>query len=113
MLVGIILEIVAITLLASGFPVGVPSVLLGLGLGLVMPEFLVMFVKLSHHCQRGTANTTHLLASEVGFASGIAVACYFDLEADKMLYTGQVVAVIALILFILVTYPYYKRKKVR
>ena len=112
-LVGIILEIVAITLLASGFPVGVPSVLLGLGLGLVMPEFLVMFVKLSHHCQRGTANTTHLLASEVGFASGIAVACYFDLEADKMLYTGQVVAVIALIFFILVTYPYYKRKKVR
>jgi len=107
------LEIVAITLLASGFPVGVPSVLLGLGLGLVMPEFLVMFVKLSHHCQRGTANTTHLLASEVGFASGIAVACYFDLEADKMLYTGQVVAVIALIFFILVTYPYYKRKKVR
>ena len=39
-LVGIILEIVAITLLASGFPVGVPSILLGLGLGLVMPEFL-------------------------------------------------------------------------
>ena len=112
-LVGIILEIVAITLLASGFPVGVPSILLGLGLGLVMPEFLVMFVKLSHHCQRGTANTTHLLASEVGFASGIAVACYFDLEADKMLYTGQVRAVIALIFFILVTYPYYKRKKVR
>lgn len=84
-----------------------------LGLGLVMPEFLVMFVKLSHHCQRGTANTTHLLASEVGFSSGIAVACYFDLEADKMLYTGQVVAVIALIFFILVTYPYYKNKKVR
>ena len=112
-LVGIILEIVAITLLASGFPVGVPSILLGLGLGLVMPEFLVMIVKLSHHCQRGTANTTHLLASEVGFASGIAVACYFDLEADKMLYTGQVIAVIALIFFILVTYPYYKRKKVR
>ena len=107
------LRLVAITLLASGFPVGVPSILLGLGLGLVMPEFLVMFVKLSHHCQRGTANTTHLLASEVGFASGIAVACYFDLEADKMLYTGQVVAVIALIFFILVTYPYYKRKKVR
>ena len=34
-LVGMILEIVAITRLASGFPVGVPSILLGLGLGLV------------------------------------------------------------------------------
>ena len=68
-LVGMILEIVAILCWLPGFPVGVPSILLGLGLGLVMPEFLVMFVKLSHHCQRGTANTTHLLASEVGFSS--------------------------------------------
>ena len=33
------------------------AVLMGLGLGLVTPEFLMMFVKLSQHCQRGTANT--------------------------------------------------------
>mgnify|MGYP000093238430 CR=1 FL=1 len=85
-LVGIILEIVAITLLAFRFSGRRTFRTFGFGTGLVMPEFLVMFVKLSHHCQRGTANTTHLLASEVGFASGIAVACYFDLEADKMLY---------------------------
>lgn len=42
------------------------AVLMGLGLGLVTPEFLMMFVKLSQHCQRGTANTTHLLAWELG-----------------------------------------------
>ena len=33
------------------------AVLLGLSLGLIAPEFLTMFVKLSQHCQRGTART--------------------------------------------------------
>ena len=89
------------------------SVLLGLGLGLTMPEFLMIFVKLSHHCQRGTANTTHLLASEVGISLGIATACYMELDTDKMLHTGQMVASIALLFFVLVTYPYYIKKKVR
>lgn len=77
-----------------------------------MPEFLVMFVKLSHHCH-GYGKYHSSVGQQSDLASGIAVACYFDWEADKMLYTGQVVAVIALIFFILVTYPYYKRKKVR
>ena len=61
-IMGLGLEILAICLLKAGYSSGISSVLLGLGLGLIMPEFLVMFVKLSHHCQRGTANTTHLLA---------------------------------------------------
>lgn len=64
-IMGLGLEILAICLLKAGYSSGISSVLLGLGLGLIMPEFLVMFVKLSHHCQRGTANTTHLLAGEV------------------------------------------------
>ena len=111
-IMGLGLEILAISLLNST-PIGVSSMLLGLGLGFVMPEFLTMFVKLSHHCQRGTANTTHLLASEMGISLGIAAACCMELDTDKMLHIGQIAASIALIFFVLVTYPYYKRKKVR
>ena len=111
-IMGLGLEILAISLLNST-PIGVSSMLLGLGLGFVMPEFLIMFVKLSHHCQRGTANTTHLLASEMGISLGIAAACCMELDTDKMLHIGQIVVSIALIFFVLVTYPYYKRKKVR
>lgn len=51
-IMGLGLEILAICLLKAGYSSGISSVLLGLGLGLIMPEFLVMFVKLSHHCQR-------------------------------------------------------------
>ena len=110
---GIGLEMVAMSLLNTDLSIGISSVLLGLGLGLTMPEFLMIFVKLSHHCQRGTANTTHLLASEVGISLGIATACYMELDTDKMLHTGQMVASIALLFFVLVTYPYYIKKKVR
>lgn len=112
-IIGIGLEMVAMFLLNTNLSIGISSVCLGLGLGLTMPEFLMMFVKLSHHCQRGTANTTHLLASEVGISLGIATACYMELDTDKMLYTGQMVASIALLFFVLVTYPYYIKKKVR
>lgn len=112
-IVGIGLEMLAMSLLDPNGSISAPSVLLGLGLGLVMPEFLVMFVKLSHHCQRGTANTTHLLASEVGISLGIATACYLDLDTDKMLHIGQIVALVSLAFFVIATYPYYIRKKVR
>ncbi|KAB6406434.1 MFS transporter, partial [Bacteroides xylanisolvens] len=112
-IIGIGLEMVAMSLLNTDLSIGISSVLLGLGLGLTMPEFLMIFVKLSHHCQRGTANTTHLLASEVGISLGIATACYMELDTDKMLHTGQMVASIALLFFVLVTYPYYIKKKVR
>lgn len=110
---GIGLELIALYLLNTDISIGVSSVLLGVGLGFILPDFLVMFVKLSHHCQRGTANTTHLLATEVGISLGIATACYMESDADKMLHTGQIVAWIALLFFVLITYPYYIRKKVR
>lgn len=110
---GIGLEILAMSLLMGNSSVMLVSVLLGLGLGLVMPEFLVMFVKLSHHCQRGTANTTHLLACEIGIALGIAVACHLEVDTARMLHIGQIVSCVALLFFLLITYPYYKRRKVR
>ena len=112
-IIGLGLEIVAISLLNTDISIGISSVLLGLGLGFILPEFLVMFVKLSHHCQRGTANTTHLLATEIGISLGIVTACYMELDTDKMLHTGQIVASIALLFFVLITYPYYIKKKVR
>ena len=91
------------------------AILMGLGLGLVTPEFLMMFVKLSQHCQRGTANTTHLLAWELGVGLGIASACHLHLTANEHVVcrVGLLAAIVALAFFVLITYPYFKRKKVR
>lgn len=93
----------------------VAAVLLGIGLGLVTPEFLMMFVKLSQHCQRGTANTTHLLAWEAGIALGIATVCYLETTASQEVayQVGMLSVVVALAFFVLITYPYFKKKRVR
>lgn len=110
-IIGIGLEMVALSLLKAGVSLVIPSIVLGLGLGCVIPEFLIMFVKLSYHCQRGTANTTHLLACETGVALGIVAACC--LETNALLFTGHIVASLALLFFVWITYPYYNKMKVR
>lgn len=91
------------------------AVLFGLSLALIAPEFLLMFVRLSEHCQRGTANTTHLLAWELGIAMGIATACSMDVTASReaVYQLGMLSTIVALIFFVLITYPYYKKKRIR
>lgn len=118
--VGLILMIVAMACMSQIiFPqfteLLLAAILFGLSLGLIAPQFLTMFVKLSQHCQRGTANTTHLLAWEMGIAAGIATACWMDVSVrpEKFYEIGTISIIAALLLFILVTYPYYNRKKVK
>ncbi|KAA6305463.1 hypothetical protein EZS27_042884, partial [termite gut metagenome] len=56
-------------------------VLLGSGLGFITPKFLMMFVMLSKHCQRGTSNMTHLLGWEIGISLGIAISYYLVINS--------------------------------
>lgn len=113
-ILGTSLIMVSLVLLRE-IPTAVTATLLGVGLGLVTPEFLLIFVKLSKHCQRGTANTTHLLAWETGMSLGLAAACYLSVEAsvDSIYCLARMVAPVALLFFVLLTYPYYKKKRIR
>ena len=81
---------------------------------LVIP-FTKMFVKLSQHCQRGTANTTCYLAMDTGILLGISFACRYGEEfaCNKVCQLAALTAVLALLLFFFVTYPYYKHKRIR
>ncbi|WP_321331201.1 MFS transporter [uncultured Bacteroides sp.] len=117
---GLVAMIVAISLLIFPIPgLGMipAAALLGIGLGLVTPEFLLMFVKLSQHCQRGTANTTHLLAWEAGVSLGVVAACYLTAHVGASPVVpyrmGLASALIALAFFVFITYPYFKKKKIR
>lgn len=74
--------------------------------------FMKMFVKLSHHCQRGTANTTCHLAMEAGLLVGMAVGCRLMDEA-QIYRVASVAAVLSILFFVLLTSPYYKKKRVR
>ena len=74
--------------------------------------FMKMFVKLSHHCQRGTANTTCHLFMEAGLLVGMAVACHL-MDRVQIYHVASVAAMLAVFFFVLLTYPYYKKKRVR
>ncbi len=81
-------------------------------LAFVTVPFTRMFVKLSYHCQRGTANTTCHLSMETGILVGMAVACCLMDEA-QLYHIGSVAALLSLFFFVLLAYPYYKKKRVR
>lgn len=51
----------------------------GMGVGLIGSRFLLFFIKLSRHCQRGTSQSTFFLGWESGIALGLGIglmACY-------------------------------------
>lgn len=91
------------------------AILFGFGLSHITPAFLFFFINLSSHCQRGTANTTHLLAWKIGMSLGVAVSCYLTVNSSSgMAFRVALMAsVLALLIFVIVSYPYYQKKKVR
>lgn len=93
--------------------------------GLVVIAFLVLqtalswtglFINLSQHCQRGTANTTCCLSIDLGILSGLAL-CYGCLASGTSLVALLVgalsAAVLSLLLYLSVTRPYYRKHRVR
>ena len=91
------------------------AILLGGGLSIVTPAFLLLFINLSSHCQRSTANTTHLLSWKIGLSLGIAASCYLTANGSSMqaFRAALLSSVLAILFFIIASYPYYLKKKVR
>ena len=81
-------------------------------LALLTIPFTRMFVKLSYHCQRGTANTTCHLSMEVGILIGLAVACHL-MDGALLYHAASVAGILSLFVFVLLAYPYYKKRRVR
>jgi Major Facilitator Superfamily. len=115
---GLILIIISLLLLNTHYEevsLITSGVLIGLGFGLAASDFLVIFVNLSEHCQRGTANTSYLLAWEVGVGIGVALGCNL-LEIGSYMVVFQVgiaFAVIALLYFLLFTTRHFARHKMK
>lgn len=74
--------------------------LLGSGIGLVGARFLLLFIKLSRHCQRGTSQSTYMLGWESGLSLGIGLG--YGLFIDNC-HTLVFVA-LTIIVFVLLSY---------
>ena len=91
-----------------------PSPLMGLGLGVVGARFLLFFIKLSRHCQRGTAQSTFMLGWESGLALGVGLgyAC-FSGRPGLLLVVASVLVAVALLLYVVFTHRWFVRHKNR
>ena len=75
-------------------------VFIGLGLGIIGSRFLLFFIKLSHHCQRGTSQSTFLLGWESGIAWGLGIGfAFFSTQPMQALVASLVLVALALLMY--------------
>ena len=89
--------------------------LFGCGLGLSGARFLSLFITLSPHCRRGTAQSTFFLSWEFGLYAGVFLACGVQ-SYDNDGYMPKLATVFsfaALTMFCWITRKWYVRHKNR
>ena len=92
----------------------ISPVFVGLGIGLIGSRFLLFFIKLSKHCQRGTAVSTYMLGWESGLAAGLFVGYFFFAEDLHLALSASLVCLIlAFGLYVAFTHQWHIRKKNR
>lgn len=89
-------------------------VFLAFGLGIVATRFLLFFIKLSRHCQRGTSQSTYFLGWETGLAFGLAFAYgLLSCDNDTILVSALVLTTLSLVIYNFLVHPWYMRHKNR
>ncbi|MBQ9655068.1 MAG: MFS transporter [Prevotella sp.] len=111
---GLLLLIAAEGVLLVAPESSVAPVLVGLSTGIVGTRFLLFFIKLSRHCQRGTSQSTSFLGWESGLALGLALGyLLFYLQPEALIYTALLLTVAALLLYHCFTHAWFMRNKNR
>lgn len=87
------------------------SILIGIGIGLTAARLLVFFIKLSHHCERGSANTSFMFAWELGLGIGLFLG--YTLPTPNGYFVGLWILVAALVLYLTLTHRWFIVHKVR
>lgn len=92
----------------------VVPILIGLGVGLIGSRFLLFFIKMSDHCQRGTSQSTFLLAWETGIGIGLVLSFgLFHLEQPLVLWVCLGILAASLILYDTFIHSWYIKHKHR
>ena len=92
----------------------ISPILIGLGIGLIGARFLLFFIKLSKHCQRGTALSTYILSWESGIAFGLfaGYAFFFEKESHALI-AALIIVIISAIMYLSFVHAWYIRWKNR
>jgi len=109
---GLLLIIASVLILMNAPQSPLCSPFMGIGLGLVGSRFLLFFIKLSRHCQRGTSQSTFMLAWEGGIAFGLGIG-YIIQECHLLLWVALSLLTIALIFYHLFLHSWFLNHKSR
>lgn len=92
----------------------VAPTIIGLAIGIIGSRFLLFFIKLSRHCQRGTSSSTFLLGWESSIAIGIGVGyALFSAEADRLILVAELISVFAAVMYLTFTHSWFLNHKNR
>lgn len=111
---GLILMVAALLILLAYPQSPVAPVLVGLSLGIIGARFLLFFIKLSRHCQRGTSQSMYFLGWETGLAFGLGLGyAVFFMRPDTLLYICIGLTVVAMLMYHFYTHAWFIHNKNR
>ncbi len=92
----------------------ISPVFIGLGIGIIASRFLLFFIKLSKHCQRGTSQSTYILSWELGLSLGLFLGYTFLVDNVHILLSFAIgITVLSLLLYNFFTHKWYMKHKNR
>ena len=92
----------------------VAPTMIGLAIGIIGSRFLLFFIKLSRHCQRGTSSSTFLLGWESSIAIGIGIGYIsFSSQSDRLLVVAEVISILAAAMYLSFTHQWFLNHKNR
>ena len=88
--------------------------LIGLGIGIIGSRFLLFFIKLSHHSQRGTSQSTFLLGWESGIGIGLFIGYALMYDQPQLIYiTSIILLFVSFLIYHFFTHKWFMKHKNR
>lgn len=94
--------------------ISISATLLGLGVGVIGTRFLLFFIKLSTHCQRGTSQSSYFLAWETGIGLGVVgglAICHGEMYLT--LWIALAISIMVCMLYVFYLHRWFMKHKNR
>lgn len=116
-LVGILGEVLLQTMFEWNYMAGqityfTSAFVMGYGFGTLFPAFNTLFINMAPHTRRATANATYLTGWDLGIGLGMLTGGALSQIYFPLCYAvGFILAIIALVYFIIIVTPHYNEHK--
>ncbi len=103
--------------------------MMGVGVGVMGSRFLLFYIKLAKHCQRGTSVSSFFLAWELGISLGLGLGCLFsdtlpvsavnldtpvfNTLGSQRIYAAMGLTLVSLLLYNFIVHPWYMKHRNR